>query len=47
MRVLAEVPTVAGSRVDTGDPVAAVPEMLQVSQKTRAQDMQPRKQAQA
>lgn len=45
--VLAEAPIVEGSRADTGDPVAAVPELLPASLKMRAQDVQRRKRAQA
>lgn len=41
-----EAPAVVGSRAGTGDPVAAVPGLLRVSRKMRAQDVQPRKQAQ-
>lgn len=43
---LGEAPAVEGSRAGTGDPVAAAPELLRASLKMRAQDVQPRKQAQ-
>lgn len=43
---LAGLPTVAGLRAGIGVPVAAVPELLRVSQKMLAQDAQHRKQAQ-